>query len=145
MSAYSLACVEVALEVPFHDVDVLQVAWHGHYVKYFELARTALLRQIGYDYPEMKASGYVWPVTKCYLKYVRSAHYAQQLIVRAELVEFENRLKIHYTLRDAVSAEKLTTGYTVQVALDIADNMALQFVTPPILWEKLGIPYEDHQ
>ena len=24
---------EVRLEVPFHDVDVMGVAWHGHYVK----------------------------------------------------------------------------------------------------------------
>ena len=37
----------VELEVPFHDVDVMHVAWHGHYVKYFELARCALLRRFG--------------------------------------------------------------------------------------------------
>lgn len=28
---------EVLIEVPFHDVDVMKVAWHGHYVKYFEI------------------------------------------------------------------------------------------------------------
>ena len=39
--------VEVELEVPFHDVDMLQLVWHGHYYKYFELARTQLLRQRG--------------------------------------------------------------------------------------------------
>ena len=36
------AAIEV--EVPFHDVDAMTVAWHGHYLKYFELARTQLLR-----------------------------------------------------------------------------------------------------
>ena len=30
---------EVELEVEFHDVDAMEVAWHGHYVKYFERAR----------------------------------------------------------------------------------------------------------
>ena len=25
----------VELEVPFHDVDMMEVAWHGHYVRYF--------------------------------------------------------------------------------------------------------------
>ena len=41
--------VRVQLEVPFHDVDRLGVVWHGHYFKYFELARTRLLRAIGLD------------------------------------------------------------------------------------------------
>ena len=41
---------EVEIEIPFHDVDVLGVAWHGHYVKYLEIARCALLDQIDYNY-----------------------------------------------------------------------------------------------
>ena len=55
---------EALIEVPFHDVDVMDVAWHGHYVKYLELARCALLRQIDYDYPQMRDSGYAWPVVE---------------------------------------------------------------------------------
>jgi acyl-CoA thioester hydrolase len=55
---------EVMQEVPFHDVDVMEVVWHGYYVKYFELARCALLRRIDYDYPQMRASGYAWPVAE---------------------------------------------------------------------------------
>ena len=137
----TLPFAEVAIEIPFHDVDVLHVAWHGHYLKYFELARTALLRGIDYDYPQMRDSGYAWPVTECQLKYVRPARYGQRVIVRAEIVEFENRLKIAYRLRDADSGDKLTQGHTVQVALDIADGMALQFVTPAVLWGKLGREY----
>ncbi|MDH3602364.1 MAG: hypothetical protein OEU26_22345, partial [Candidatus Tectomicrobia bacterium] len=31
-------CAEVCFEVPFHDVDMMGVVWHGHYYKYFELA-----------------------------------------------------------------------------------------------------------
>lgn len=143
MSALPLPFAEVTLDIPFHDVDVMHVAWHGHYLKYFELARTALLRQIGYDYPEMKASGYAWPVTECHLKYVRPARYGQQVIARAEIVEYENRLKIAYRLRDAVTGDKLTQGHTVQVALKIADDMALQFVTPAVLWHKLGREYRE--
>jgi acyl-CoA thioester hydrolase len=29
----------VAITVPFHDVDSIGAAWHGHYAKYFEIAR----------------------------------------------------------------------------------------------------------
>ena len=28
---------EVVIEVPFHDVDIMNVVWHGHYLKYFEI------------------------------------------------------------------------------------------------------------
>lgn len=123
---------EVAVEVPFHDVDVMEVVWHGHYVKYFELARCALLRKIDYDYPQMKASGYAWPVVECYLKYVRAARYGQRLTVRARLAEYENRLKMEYEIRDPATGERLTKGFTVQVAVDMG-NGELQFLSPPCL------------
>lgn len=128
------AAVEV--EVPFHDVDAMNVAWHGHYVKYFEIARCALLRRFGYDYPQMQASGYLWPIVDCHLKYVRPALYGQRLSIEATLLEYENRIKIGYEIRDAQSGERLTKGSTIQVAVDAATR-ELQFVSPPIVLANL--------
>lgn len=126
----------VTVEIPFHDVDVMHVAWHGHYVKYFEIARCALLRKFNYDYPQMQASGYLWPVVECHLKYVKPAVYGQQVSVTASLLEHENRLKIGYEITDTQSGARLTKGYTTQLAVD-ASNMELQFVSPPIVSSKL--------
>lgn len=126
----------VEVEVPFHDVDAMTVAWHGHYVKYFEIARCALLRRFDYDYPQMQASGYLWPVVECYLKFVRPARFGQRLVIEATLLEYENRLKIAYLIRDAASGERLTKGYTTHVAID-AKTQELQFVSPPIVFENL--------
>jgi acyl-CoA thioester hydrolase len=124
----------INIDVPFHDVDAMNVAWHGHYVKYFEIARCALLRLFNYDYPEMKASGYLWPVV--HLKYVRPAVYNQQLRVDATLIEYENRIKIGYEIFDVGSGERLTKGHTVQVAID-AITHELQYVSPPIVFKNL--------
>lgn len=126
----------VDVEVPFHDVDAMQVAWHGHYVKYFELARCALLRRFDYDYPQMQASGYLWPIVECHLKYIRPARYRQNLSVQATLLEYENRIKIAYQIRDRETGERLTKGYTVQVAVDAATR-ELQFVSPPMVFRNL--------
>ena len=126
----------VEIEVPFHDVDAMSVAWHGQYLKYFELARCALLRKFDYDYPQMLESGYLWPIVECHLKFVRPARYRQKLKVEATLLEWENRLKMGYLIRDAASGEKLTKGYTVMVAIDAASN-ELQFVSPAVLIAKL--------
>ena len=128
---------EVDLEVPFFDVDPMHVVWHGHYVKYFEQARCALLRRIDYDYPAMEASGYLWPVVELYLKYVNAARYGQRLTVQAKLLEYENRLKIGYLVSDRETKQRLTKGHSVQVAVHAATR-ELQFVSPQILIDKVG-------
>lgn len=122
----------VDVEVPFHDVDAVNIAWHGHYMKYFEIARCALLRRFDYDYPQMQASGYLWPIVECYVKYVRPARYSQRLRVEATLLEYENRIKIGYLIRDIASGEKVTKGYTVMVAVNAVTG-ELQFVSPGIV------------
>ena len=126
----------VEVEVPFHDVDAMSVAWHGHYLKYFELVRCALLRRFDYDYPQMKSSGYLWPIVDCHLKFVRPALYGQRLLVEGTLLEYENRIKIGYEIRDALCGERMTEGTTIQVAVD-ATTRELQFVSPQIVISNL--------
>lgn len=132
-----LAC-EIALEPAFHDCDPMNVVWHGHYFKYLEIARCALLRRFDYDYPQMRDSGWLWPVVDARIKYVRPLHFAQPLKIAARIVEWENRLKIDYTIRDAASGERLTTAHTIQVAVDAVTG-ELQFVCPQVLWRRLGV------
>jgi acyl-CoA thioester hydrolase len=127
---------EVEIEIPFFDVDAMQVAWHGHYVKYFEVARCAMLRKIDYGYPEMEASGYHFPVVEIYLRYVNPARFGQVVLASAEVLEYENRLKIGYRITDRASGERLTKGWSVQVAID-AKTRELQFVSPAILLDKM--------
>lgn len=129
---------ELALTPAFHDCDPMQVVWHGNYFKYLELARCALLQRYDYDYPQMQASGYLWPVVDARVKYIRPLLYGQALKVQCEIVEWENRLKIEYRIRDAASGQVLTKAHTVQVAVDAA-SQELQYVCPSILWERLGV------
>jgi acyl-CoA thioester hydrolase len=136
--ATKLPQAEVAVVIPFHDVDLMGVAWHGHYAKYFEIARCALLDRISYNYQEMKDSGFAWPIIEMKLRYAKPARFGQRVMVRARLVEYELRLKIDYVITDAESGERLTKGHTVQVAVD-AQAEELLLSSPAILYEKLGI------
>jgi acyl-CoA thioester hydrolase len=120
---------DTEVTVPFFDVDSMDVVWHGHYVKYLEIARCALLDDVGHTYAQMKQSGYVWPVIDLQMRYVQAARFGQQLRVRADLVEWRNRLKINYLISDAQSGERLTRASTVQVAVSLADG-AMQLVSP---------------
>jgi len=127
---------EVEIQVPFHDVDGMHVVWHGHYYKYFEVARTKLLQSIDYDVHEMKGSGYSWPIVETNCKYVRPILYDQLIQVSAKIQEYENRLKIIYRISDAKTDEKLATGHTTQVAVDMKNN-EMCFVSPKILLKKV--------
>jgi len=129
---------EVVLEIPFHDVDVMRVAWHGHYAKYLEIARCALLDKIDYNCPQMEESGYVWPVIDLRIRYAKPLRFQQKIKVKATLVEWENRLKIDYVIRDADSGSRLTKAYTVQVAVDMKTEEML-YASPSILLERLGV------
>ncbi|CAH0254244.1 acyl-CoA thioesterase [Pseudomonas mediterranea] len=125
MRSQGVLHVETQIVVPFFDVDSMHVVWHGHYVKYLEVARCALLDEIGHNYNDMLAAGYAWPVIDLQLRYVRSAVFGQALTVRASLVEWENRLKINYLISDTLTGERLTRASSVQVAVDVTTREML--------------------
>jgi acyl-CoA thioester hydrolase len=128
----------IDLQIPFHDVDMMEVVWHGHYVKYFEIARCALLEKIDYSYLQMRDSGYAWPVIDLKIRYVKPAAFGQIISVKAEIVEWENRLKINYLITDKCSGLRLTKGSSVQVAVNMKTG-EMCFVSPAVLLEKLGL------
>jgi acyl-CoA thioester hydrolase len=129
---------EIELTPAFHDLDPMEVVWHGHYMKYLELARCALLQRYGYDYPQMRESGYLWPIVDLRTKYVRSARFGQRLKVRAQIVEWENRLKIDYVISDAASGDVVTRAHSIQVAVDLRTG-EMCFASPAVLLERLGV------
>ena len=129
---------EVIIEIPFHDVDVMGVVWHGHYVKYIEIARGALLDKIDYNYSQMKASGYAWPIIDVRIRYPHPLYFQQKVRVKAKLDEWENRLKVNYLIEDIATGQRLTKAHTVQVAIDMASG-EMSFASPDILLQKLGI------
>lgn len=129
---------ETETQVQFYDLDPMEVVWHGHYVNYLEIVRGVLLDTIDYNYAQMKASGYLWPVIDLHLRYAASATYGQRLKLRADIIEWENRLKISYLITDAASGRRLARASTTQVAVEIASR-EMCFVSPPVLFEKLGV------
>ena len=129
---------ETIIDVPFHDVDQMGIVWHGHYAKYFEIARCLLLDQIEYNYEQMKKSGYAWPVIDLHVRFPKPTRFGQKVRVKAKLIEWEHRLKIAYLIEDADTGERLTKGHTIQVAVDMK-NQEMCLASPPILAEHLGV------
>jgi len=128
----------VEIEIPFYDLDSANIAWHGNYVKYFEVARCVLLDKLNYNYLDMVESGFFWPVIDVYIRYINPARFKQKIWVNATLIEWENRLKINYLITDIKTGSRLTKGYSIQVAVKISSGEML-LASPQILYEKLGL------
>jgi acyl-CoA thioester hydrolase len=123
---------DTILTIPFHDVDSAQVVWHGHYAKYLELARARLLDKIDYNYVQMTASGYFWPVIEMNLRYIAPLRFQQEIRITATLKEWENCLRVDYLISDAATGKRLTKASTRQVAVNMSSGEML-LASPAVL------------
>ncbi|GHV83856.1 thioesterase [Spirochaetia bacterium] len=122
---------EMEFKVEFYDVDPMNVVWHGNYVKYFEKIRCALLKKIGYDYLEMKDSGFAFPVTSVSLKFISSFSYGDTVRARAFLSEYQNCIKLKYELYNSKTGMLCTKGESTQMVFNMQTNKS-SFVCPDI-------------
>lgn len=118
--------------VAFHDVDLVGVVWHGHYLKYLENARWALMDRLAFGMDVMMASGYAWPIVELQVKYVQAAKFGDRLKVCASLIEWQNRMAVNYLVTRGDNDERVARARTVQVAVN-AKTGVLQFTTPQVL------------
>lgn len=122
----------IELTAQFYDLDPMQIVWHGNYARFLEQARCALLDRIGFNYPQMAATDWAWPIVEMRTKYVKPIRFGQAVRVTATIVEYENRLRIDYRLEDVASGEVLTKAQTTQMAVNQHTGEAL-LESPPCL------------
>lgn len=123
----------------FYDLDPMNIVWHGNYPRFLEVGRVAVMDKIGYGYKEMVESGYAWPIIDMRMRYARPMRLAEPVRVTAGIIEWENILRVVYSIVDIASGERVMRASTSQVALSISTN-EMAWVAPPVLREKLA-PY----
>lgn len=134
----SPTAVSIDLEVPFHDVDILNVVWHGHYCKYMELGRTALLRARRLDVQDMIGLGYRFYVGETRIRHLYPLQYGEKVRVTSWFTEVENRIAISYVLENVTAGKRAAVALTHLVTTDAAN--ALCWETPAPLLARLRAP-----
>ncbi len=129
MRAQGILAAEIEFDVAFNDVDMVGVVWHGHYLRYLENARWALMNRLDYGLDRMLASGHAWPIVDLQAKYLKPARFGERLRARASLVEWEHRLALNYLITDVANGTRILRARTVQVAVD-GRTGELQFICP---------------
>lgn len=97
------------------------VAYHTHYLDYFEEARTEALRAAGLPYKELEAAGVILPVVEASVRYLAPAAYDDLLEIEAVFEALRGvRVPIAYTVRRAGEEAVLATGRVVLCFVDAA-------------------------
>lgn len=109
---------ETLIEVPFYDLDPMNVVWHGNYIKYLEVARCDLLAKIGYTYDNMKTDGFAYPVATMDLKFIKPSVFLQKLKIKTTIEDVEPALNIKYEIFDAETNEKIFKAKSMQICVD---------------------------
>jgi acyl-CoA thioester hydrolase len=106
------------LRVRYAETDKMGVAYYANYFVWFEVGRTDLLRESGWNYREMEAEGFGLPVIEAQCTYRESAKYDDEIEVRTtgELLS-PVRVKFTYEIVRPADAATLASGTTVHATL----------------------------
>lgn len=125
------------VEVPFHDCDPLGVVWHGNYYKYMEAARTALLRSIDLDVPQIRDLGFRLYVIESKCRYAFPLSYADRVRVHPWFRDIDYRIAISYEIYNLTASRRAARGHTFLATTDSDGNLLYQ--TPDPLMERLRL------
>lgn len=131
----SPGATHVELEVPFHDVDLLGVVWHGHYYKYFEIARTALMRTRGLDGADLGATGFKWFVIESKCRHIAPLHYGDRFRVSACFKDLDHRIHVAFEIHNITQDRRCAKGHTMLATVNAEGQLQLE--TPRAIRERL--------
>jgi acyl-CoA thioester hydrolase len=107
------------VRVRYADVDKMGFAYYAHYLRWFEIGRSELLRELGLVYVEIEEAGVFYPVTESYIKYITPARYDELIEIRTKFDYIKKAsLKLYYEIVCAENSELHAKGYTVHAAMD---------------------------
>ncbi len=81
-----LYSIESKVKVSYADTDQMGYVHHNNYVKYYETARWELFDALGVPYREMEQKGFMLPVVRMDVKFIRPAFYDEELTIHTSLV-----------------------------------------------------------
>lgn len=111
--------------VLYGDTDAGGVVYYANYLRFFELGRTELMRDLGCTYRELEGQGLILPVVESYSRYKASALYDDLLTIRTALVEVRRvSCRFDYVITRGPDQQLLTKGFTVHAVVNRAGRLA---------------------
>lgn len=101
------------LRVRYQETDQMAVVYHSNYLNWFEIGRTEMIRQLGFNYRDMEQEGVLLPVVDAKLKFKKPACYDDEIIIFTQITAFSPlRLEYAYEIRRGrLDGEQETQGW----------------------------------
>jgi len=110
---------EVDIRARYQETDAMAVVHHSVYLVWFEVGRSAFMRDIGYPYTQLEDEGYMIPLTESQCKYKQAVKYDQLVTVRTSLKEMKSAtLTLYYEVVNKETQEVLTKGTTTHAVVN---------------------------
>ncbi len=111
--------VETEVRVRYAETDAQGVVYYANYFIWFEVARMAYLRALGYDYARLERDGLGFVIAEATCCYHVPARFDEELVVRTSVGEVRSRSFVfEYEVYNKEGGQLLATGSTVQVFID---------------------------
>ena len=128
--------VSIELDVPFHDVAVLATVWHGHYYKYFEHARTALMRSRRLDVADLAELGFGLLVAESSCRHLSPLRYGDRFVATAWFERVDRSIRVAYELKLLATGVRAARGETTLVTTSQPSGDML-FEIPEVIRERI--------
>jgi acyl-CoA thioester hydrolase len=129
---------DIRMKVAFHDLDPLQVVWHGNYLKYFDVARFGLFAARGIDlYAYMIEKKFAFPVTRTSVKHIVPLRAFDDFICQATVTEAQYKIGMAFAIRKADDGTLCARGTSEQLAVRYPE-MEMEFGIPDDIRQALG-------
>ena len=90
---------EYKMRVWYVDTDQMGIVHHSNYIRYYEAARSDLMRDLGLSYAEMESRGVMMPILEVHSRYISSAHFDEMITVEISLNELPKaRITFNYRI-----------------------------------------------
>jgi acyl-CoA thioester hydrolase len=105
-----------SLHVPYAHIDKMGFVYYAHYLVYFEMARSAMFREVGLPYMRLEERGVMLPVVAAHCDYKKPARFDDEITVMIHRLEMRGPLfHVDYEVRR--DSELLASGYTDHVCM----------------------------
>lgn len=99
--------------VRYGDTDRMGYAYYANYLRWFEIGRSELFRDLGMTYREIEEKGILLPVAEAYCKYLAPAHYDDAIIIETTVdTAVKASMKFDYRVSNEDGTKVVAKGYT---------------------------------
>lgn len=103
----------------YADTDRSNIVYHANYLRYFELGRTSLMRDIAYSYKEIEENGYFYPIIEMGVNFYSPLYYDDPFWINTLPTGLERvRLQFDYVITHQETGQIVCKGFTRHCAIN---------------------------